>query len=216
MSEAPEKEQNLELKVEVGDEYREFVPQEFYVDPVGYFNREGKNIKSGEIKKDETGKIHEDPTATKYLPDWSNVEGGKIEVVGKRVNTTKGQVGKSGNPFYEYDMLRQLNESGLPAAKPICKAEQDGIYLIIMEKIDGFIGADETLRHLEQLGFSNEDIEGMQKQAEKLMEQLKPKFEEAGFHRRWSLKDMIIDIDLENKSVRQITPTDWERTKKTK
>lgn len=46
------------------------------------------------------------------------------------------------------------------------------------------------------------------------MEQLKKKFEEAGIIRTWKLKDMVFDIDIENKTIRSIVPTDWERTKK--
>ena len=63
------------LKVEVEPGFAEFVPKEFLDDPAGYFEREGRNIKTGEIKYDESGAVREDPTAVKDLPIWKNTEG---------------------------------------------------------------------------------------------------------------------------------------------
>ena len=45
------------------------------------------------------------------------------------------------------------------------------------------------------------------------MEELQSQFEEAGITRGWKLKDMVFDIDVENKRIVGMTPTDWERTK---
>jgi len=113
-------------KVEVKSEFAGFVPQEFLDDPAGYFEREGRNIKTGEIKYDESGVVREDPTAVKDLPIWTNANGLEIQTVGRRVNTAKGAVGESGDPFHEYKILERLAQMGLPAAKPIAKAEKKG------------------------------------------------------------------------------------------
>ena len=45
------------------------------------------------------------------------------------------------------------------------------------------------------------------------MIELQQHFEEAGIIRSWKLKDMIFNIDIENKRINGIVPTDWERTK---
>lgn len=117
--------------------FAECVPQEFLSDPVGYFEREGRNIKTGEVKRDETGRVREDPTAVKDFPVWRNAQGIEIQVVGKRVNPAKGMVGELGDPLHEYKILKQLAQMGLPAAKPVATAEQVGTHIIVMERIPG-------------------------------------------------------------------------------
>jgi len=38
-------------------------------------------------------------------------------------------------------------------------------------------------------------------------------FKEAGIVRDWNLKDIIFDIDIENKKIRAVISTHWKRTK---
>ena len=120
---------------------------------------------------------------------------------------------KSGDPFYEYKILKLVQELGLLAAKPVAKVEKGNVHLIIMERIFGVRWSEKDSLNLKERGYSNKDIENLKMQAESKMEQLKKKFEEAGIIRGWKLKDMVFDVDIENKIIRGIVPTDWERTK---
>ncbi len=201
------------LTVEVESEFVAFVPQEFFDDPAGYFEREGKNIKTGEIKYDETGRVREDPTAVKDLPVWKNAAGVEIQTVGRRVNTAKGAVGESGDPFHEYKILERLTQMGLPAAKPVAKAEQADTYIIVMERIPGLRWSEKDSLNLKEKGYSDEDIAALMTEAEQKMNELKVRFDEAGVVRDWKLKDMVFEVDVENKKITSMVPTDWERTK---
>ena len=207
----PEEESKAKVEVESG--YEQFVPAEFRDDPIGYFEKEGRNVKSGEIKYDEIGKIREDPTAVKDLSPWRDQEGKELATVARRVNIEKGEVGKSGDPFYEYGILELVRELGLPAANPVAKAEFGRSHLIVMKKIPGIRWNEKDALWLRERGYSSEDIENLKRQAEEQMAELQRQFDEAGIVRGWKLKDMVFDIDVEGKKVRKITPTDWERTK---
>lgn len=200
-------------KVDVEPEFTDFVPQEFLNDPAGYFEREGKNIKRGEIKYDETGRVREDPTAVKDLPVWRNTEGAEIQTVGRRVNIAKGAVGESGDPFHEYKILERLAQMGLPAAKPVAKAEQAGVHIIVMERIPGLRWSERDSLNLKEKGYSDEDVSALIAEAEQRMSELKTQFDEAGVVRGWKLKDMVFEVDVENKKIASMVPTDWERTK---
>lgn len=178
-------------KVEVESGFTDFIPQKFINDPAGYFEREGKNIKTGEIKYDETGRVREDPTTMKDFPVWKNKEGEEIQTVGRRVNTTKGAVGESGDSFYEYKILEQLNKMGLPAAKPVAKAEQEGTHIIVMERIPGLRWSERDSLNLKDKGYSDEDIATLIRKAEEKMNELKDQFNKAGVIRGWKLKDMV-------------------------
>ena len=209
----PNKEAIPQSKIEVESDYEGFVPEEFKQDPLGYFESQGKNIKSGEIKRDETGRVREDPTAVKELPIWTDAGGAELHSIGKRVNIEKGKVGASGDPFYEYRVMELVSEAGLPTPRPVAKVEQSGTHLIVMEKVQGIGWYDKDAMHLKEKGYTDEDIESLKQQAEERMVALQAKFEEAGIQRGWKLKDMIFDIDIENKTIRSVTPVDWERTK---
>jgi hypothetical protein len=199
-------------KVEMEPEFIGYAPAEFLKAPVEYFEREGKNIKSGEIKYDDNGRVREDPSAVKDLPAWKNQEGKEIQVVSRRINVTKGKVGESGDPFYEYKILEKLAAMGLPAAKPIAKAEQNGTHLFVMERIPGFRWSEKENLGLKGRGFSDDDIASLLGEAEKKMNELRIGFEAAGVKRNWKLKDMVLEIDLDNKRIISVVPTDWERT----
>ena len=200
-------------KVEIKPKFANFVPEEFLNNPVGYFEREGKNIKTGEKKIDEEGMVREDPTAVKDLPVWKNKDGREILTVGKKVNIDKGAVAESNDPFYEYKILERLAKIGLPAAKPIAKVEQDGVHIIVMERIPGIRWPEKENLKLKEQGFSDEDILALMAEAEQKMNELKIRFEQSGIVREWKLKDMIFQIDFENKKITAVIPTDWERTK---
>ncbi|MEN9852693.1 MAG: hypothetical protein RI996_636 [Candidatus Parcubacteria bacterium] len=200
-------------RVEVETDFSDFVPQEFIQNPTEYFEREGKNIKLGEIKIDEDGKVREDPTAVKDLPVWKNSEGKEIQIVAKRVNIVKGAVGESGDPFYEYKILEHLAQLRLPAARPIAKAEQGGIHIIVMERIEGIRWSEKDSLALKEKGYSDGDISNIMTEAESEMNKLKVKFDQAGVIRKWKLADMIFQLDIENKRILNVVPTDWERTK---
>lgn len=207
------KELEPKARIEVESGYNSFVPKEFKQNPIDYFERMGRNIKPGEIKRDESGKVREDPTAVKEFPVWSDTDGNELRTIGKRVNLDKGKVGEFGDPFYEYKIMGTVNSVGLPAPKPVAKVEQKGAHLIIMERVEGAGWYEKDALKLKEGGYNDEDIEDLKQQAEKQMDKLKKRFEEAGIIRSWKLKDMIFDIDIENKKIRNIVPTDWERTK---
>ena len=95
-------------KIEVEEYFTGYIPANFTVDPIGYIEREGKNIKNGDKKVDENDVTIEDPTAVKDLPVWKNEQGADLLTVAKIVNTNKAMVSKSGDPFYEYEVLKYL------------------------------------------------------------------------------------------------------------
>jgi len=211
--EIPNQEQELKSKIEIEENYQDFIPEDFLNNPVEYFEREGINIKQGEIKKDETGKVREDPTAVKDMPVWINHKNEELYTIGKRVNIEKGKIKESGDPFYEFNIMKKIKEKNLPVATPIAKIEDKGIYLIIVEKIHGIRWSEKDALKLREKGYTNEDIEDLKSQAEKQMNELKDKFEQAGIKRGWKLKDMVFEIDFDNKKILNMIPTDWERTK---
>ena len=102
---------------------------------------------------------------------------------------------------------------GLPAAKPIAKAEQTDTHIIIMERIPGLRWSERDSLNLKERGYSDEDINTLIAEAEQKMNELKARFDEAGVVRGWKLKDMVFQVDIENKKISSIVPTDWERTK---
>ncbi len=203
-----EKSSRLEIKAD----YVDSVPKEFKEKPFEYFDTHGKNIREGDIKRDEDGRVRDDPTAVKELPLWETPTGEKLQAIGKRINVAKAEVGKSGDPFYEYNIMEIVHELGLPAPSLILKAEQGGKHLFLVKKVPGISWHKRDTLNLSEKGYSPEDIDQLMKQAEEQVRDLHRRFEEAGIHREWKLKDMIFDIDIERKKLRGITPTDWERT----
>ena len=200
-------------EITVESDYDAFIPNEFRKNPFGYFESEGKNIKSGEIKIDEQGRVREDPTAVKEFPVWQNKEGKEIRVIGKRVNAEKGEVAKSKNPLHEYEIMKKVKKLGLPVANPIGYVKEKDKCLILTERIPGVLWRDKEALKLKERGYTEEDIENLKQQAQKKMEELAEEFTKKGVIRSWKLKDMVFDLDVENKQVKGVTPTDWERTK---
>ena len=210
--ECPKIETGIKPETEIESNYRDFVPKEFKGDPFGYFERLGKNIKSGEIKTDEQGRVLEDPTAVKELPVWQNPQGKEISVIAKRVNREKGEVARSQNPLHECEVMRKVKELGLPVADTIGWIREGDSYLILTERIPGTLWRDKDALKLREKGYSKEDIEQLKQQAQQQMEELAEEFKKKGIIRSWKLKDMVFDLDIEGKKIKKITPTDWERT----
>lgn len=207
-------ENNEQPGVFIDAEYEKFVPQEFKADPFTYFEDHGVNIKSGEKKVDENGKVREDPTAVKDM-EWTALDGEKIDVVGKKVNTEKAQIAKTGNPLHEFEVLTRAQEFGLPCAKPIARAEKDNEHLLITERIDGIrlSSIAETKRSIAENNLTQDDLDDIISQATAIMEDLERKYRVAGIIRKWNIKDMVLNIDYESKKIKSLIPTDWERTK---
>ena len=208
----PAAQEQSPVDVKVEREYTDYVPSDFLDDPRGYFEREGKNIKDGEIKVDEQGRVREDPTAVKDFPVWKREDDQELLTVARRVNAVKGEVGNSGDPFYEYGILEKLQRMGLPAARPVAKAEQAGTHIIVMERIPGVRWSEKDAQSLKEKGFSDVEIDSLKTEAQRQMEELQQQFEVKGVKRGWKLSDMVLQVDTEHKRLVAIVPTDWERT----
>lgn len=201
------------VNIEVESDFADFVPEAFKVNPIAYFEAEGRNIKSGEVRYHVSGSIDEDPTAVKDLPIWANTKGQTLAAVAKRVNIEKAQIRETADPFYEYRVMELAQELGLPAPRPIAKVEQSGAHLIVMERISGLRWVHNDMKYIRELGYSAEDLASLEVEANEMMSSLSRRYDEVGIIRSWKLRDMIFDIDIENKKLRSLTPVDWERTK---
>lgn len=200
-------------KIEVEPNFTDFVPDEFRLNPIAYFEEKGVNIKSGEVTYGESGVINEDPNAVKDLPVWTNSAGQELLLVAKRVNTEKAQIKKNDDPFYEYKVMEIIQELGLSAPKPIVKVEQPGVHMIVMERVSGFRWVNNDIKFLKERGYSKEDLVRLEAEANEMMFSLSKRYEDSGIIRKWKLRDMIFDLDVESKTLKSLTPVDWERTK---
>ncbi len=203
----------LNPRIETNPSFADFLPEEFTSDPLAYFREKGVNIKSGETTYDANGVIDEDPHAVKDLPAWTNAAGETLFTVAKKVNTEKAQIQKQADPFYEYRVMEILQKIGLPAPRPIAKIEQSGVYLIIMERVAGIRWVNNDIRFLKDKGYTAEDLARLEAEANEMMLALSARYEAAGIIRKWKLRDMVFDIDIDQKKLRSMTPVDWERTK---
>lgn len=102
---------------------------------------------------------------------------------------------------------------GVFAQELSVSAEQDGTHIIVMERIPGIRWSERDSLNLKENGYSDEDVTSLIAEAEQKMGELKIQFEKLGVIRGWKLKDMVFQIDVENKKIVSIVPTDWERTK---
>lgn len=201
-----EKELESSLIINIGVGYDDFIPEEFKQDPFVYFERNGENIKPWKEKI----------KVKQFL--WKNnkeIKMNELRVVAKLVSL-KGEIIKSGDPFYEYNVMQIIQELNLPGAKTVAKIEYGDRRMILMERIPGinFSDLDETVSKLKTRGYNDEDLRLLKEEAVAKMNNLKDRFEEAGIIKdNWKLKDMVADIDVENKTIKNIVPTDWERTK---
>jgi hypothetical protein len=193
------------VHVEVEQGYEAFVPDVFSREPVQYFESVGQNIMSDV----GAGVAKKDPTSVKVLPVWTDADGNELHTVAKRINPLLSCPGDQQNRFHEYEVMKIVNRAGLPAPKLIAKAEQDGFCLIVMEKIIGISWYDKQAFALKEKGYSDAEILELYHQAETVVDELKRRFEEAGIQREWKMKDMIFDIDIEQKHIRGMVPTDW-------
>lgn len=192
------------VRVEIEPDFVDFAPQEFKDDPFRYFHSKGINVK--ETVKGDVDKV-------KDLPAWKSDSGEEIGVLGKQVAVEKAEIGKSGDPFYEYELMKKIRRLGLPCAKPIAKATQGNRHIIFMEKVEGFRTTTIDKKRLAEAGISEADLPGLVEQAKEMIAFWKTKFEAAGFFRAWRAKDMVYQIDPAQKKILGLVPTDWERTK---
>ncbi|MBP9747418.1 hypothetical protein KBD13_00590 [Patescibacteria group bacterium] len=209
----PKTEQTEPVQLSIELAFEDLVPATFRADPFLYFQEEGRNVKQGDIQYKDDGTIREDPTAVKDLPNWKSSSGEIIGVVGKRVNIQKSQIAKTGDPFYEYRVMQYVRSLGLPAPAPIATASQGNNHLIIMERIPGFRVINDIGQQLKELRYTDNDLHRLKQEAERLMREIEERFTREGIERTWKLSDMVVDIDPLTKTIRSMTPTDWERTK---
>lgn len=199
-------------KIETAPGYEGVLPEDFTADPFRYFETRGRNIKSGEVEYGPDGEVSEDPTATKDLA-LRDTSGGEKHVVAKKVNTIKSQVGKSGDPFYEYSIMQLAREFGLPAPRPIAKISRGGEHLILMERVAGIRWTDAGMTPIHESDLTPADKQAMLAQAEDIVARIAEQYAAIGLSRNWKMKDMIFHVDIPNRKVLDVTPTDWERTK---
>jgi len=128
----PEKQEN-KPKLHIESQYDDFLPEDFKDNPRKYIEDNGENIKSGEIKYHADGNVREDPTASKFLPEWRNNQGETIQPVSKRVNLEKVE-----DPLLEYKIMSLCQVLDLPFAKPIGFVEQGNDLFILMERVKGY------------------------------------------------------------------------------
>ncbi|MCR4275006.1 MAG: hypothetical protein NUW02_03100 [Candidatus Campbellbacteria bacterium] len=197
------------FKMEFGEKYASLVPLELRQDPLGYFERLGTPMKSGEKKYDKEGSLRDDPGAVRQLPDWE--EGDRVVTpIAKWTNREKSMLKETGEPLYEYNLLSYIQSLGLPAPKPIgfFESEQNSIFL--MEKVDGY-----TKKELDVAvsGWSAEDIHQLKQDTEREMVDLQNLFLANGLQRSWKANDMIFQIDFVNRRLVRLIPTDFERTR---
>lgn len=212
---SPERQENKpELRIE--SQYDDFLLEEFKNNPKKYIEEYGENIKSGVIKYHEDGSVREDPTASKFLPEWQNSQGEIIQLVSKKVNLekvrtrTENEGEKFEDPLLEYKMMSLCQALDLPSAKPIGFVEQGDDLYTLMERVKGYTWTKRDKEALGKLGLTAEDQEPIQRQIEEQMSVLKEKLEEFGIYRKWKHKDMVFDLDIESKTVTGIIPVDWE------
>jgi len=212
---SPEKQENKpELNIE--SQYDDFLPDNFRDNPQRYIEDQGENIKSGEIKYHEDGSVREDPTASKFLPEWKNNQGKIMQPVSKKVNLEKVRTRteiegeKFEDPLLEYKMMSLCQALDLPSAKPIGFVEQGDDLYTLMERVKGYTWTKRDKEALGKFGLIAEDQEPIQRQIEEQMSVLKEKLEEFGIYRKWKHKDMVFDLDVENKTITGIVPVDWE------
>lgn len=203
-------------KLHIENQYDNFLPEEFRDNPQKYIEDNGENIKSGEIKYHDDGSLREDPTASRFLPEWQNKQGEVIQPISKKVNRKKVRTRtestgeKFEDPLLEYKMMSLCQILNLPSAKPIGFVEQDDDLYTLMERVRGYAWTKRDKEALGKLGLVMEDEELIQRQIEEQMSELKDKYEEFGIYRKWKHKDMIFNLDVENKTVTVIVPVDWE------
>jgi len=205
-------------KIYINEKYIDLVPFNFLENPEKYIESNGENIKSGEKKYHEDGSVKEDPTASKILPQWENQKGETISVVSKKVNlekvrtktTERGE--KFQDPLLEYKMISLAKLLDLPTAEPIGFLKQNNKVYNLMEKLKGYTWTKRDKEKLFEMGFSEKDEKPIKNQIIVLMQDLKDQYEEFGIYRKWKYKDMVFDIDFENKNVTDIVPVDWEKS----
>lgn len=203
------------VEIDSNKYFSNFIPDSFKEDPFSYFEKEGRKIKEGDVKFDESGEVKEDPTAVVDFPVWQDDSGNCLELVAKRVNIKKAQISREDDPFYEYRVMEIVRHLNLPCPTPILKVRKGSDCMIVMEKVKGFRLVGKDLEELKSR-INPDKIPKLKSKAEDMMADLKKRFEDAGIIRGFKLTDMILDFDFSdenNPTIKSMTPVDWERTK---
>lgn len=212
---SPERQEN-KTRVHIENQYEDFLPDDFRNDPQKYIEEHGENIKSGEIKYHDDGSVREDPTASKFLPEWQNKRGEIIQSVSKKVNLekvrtrTEAMGEKFEDPLLEYKMMSLCQILDLPSAKPIGLVRQGSELYTLMERLKGYTWTKRDKEALSRLGLMTDDEDLIKRQIEEQMSALKERYETFGIYRKWKHKDMVFSLDIESKTVTGIVPVDWE------
>lgn len=186
-----------------------FLPLDFVADPMRYFDQRGTRVRRGTVVTyNAAGRIDDDPNAVRDFPVWSNPRGEELRVVGKRVNTKKSMVRRSANPFYEYRVMHLVRELGFVTARPLATLAQRGSYFFVTERVEGFRWVQRR-----KAGLDKAECARIHAEAEALMAPLQAALADAGIRRPWHVKDMIMKLDADTRSVRAIVPVDWEETR---
>jgi hypothetical protein len=125
------------MKIHILEKFKKFVPSKFEENPLKYYQEHGKPFRSGEILVDEAGVVRDDPTAVRFFQAWKSDSGDSIKVVAKKINLHKAKQAENDEPLWEWKILENVHQLGLPSAEPIGWVEQEGEYLILTEKIEG-------------------------------------------------------------------------------
>lgn len=197
-------------EVKLKGEYEALVPEEFKRSPFLYFESHGIPVKKGEIKRDDKGRVKEDPTAVRYFPEWKDGERSLL-VVAKKVNDKKGMLAETGEPLYEYNLLEYMCSLDLPVPKPVGYAEGERGAIFLMEKVKGLPWSE--LQRLQEKGWTQNELGTLLSNARERMEELAKRFEQYNIKRSWKLKDMVFEVDQENHRLNGLIPTDFERTR---
>jgi len=132
----------------------------------------------------------------------------EIPVVSKRISLTKIRR----EPFEEFQILRRVQQEGLPGPKPIATIEARGNRYILMEKVEGILLKKITPETL-QKQFGQNDAQSHLDIIQAKVEELKQKYARSSIVREdWDPKDLIASYNSEMQEW-IITPVDFEKTK---
>lgn len=189
------------LRFHIDANYLDFIPQEFFDDPLAYLKNKGRDTKKDDRKDRKSSsqyKVFE-------LPDIQIGDKGE-PLMAKFVKLDKIQ---GQDPLFELKIMERLNSTGLPSAKPVgYVTPENDKYLILYEKIPGFTTRDLNIHEVYETHGGKEQVH---MQIQNTIEKLRPQYENAGVRRKhWRTKDVVFDWDESGKI--KVTPIDWEKT----
>ena len=174
------------------------LPPEFVADPVDYIRKNGKILKQSSKEKYSDEEIIQ-------------INLGGQEVIVKRVvGSKKIKVAKT-----ELAIDLAAQSAGLSGARAFgfltAKDKQQGDYLL-MDKVDGVPLIHFMLEARNKLGPT--EAEAIRLVVNEHIKNIAAGYrEKLGIDKNWQIKDFMIDFDWDKKTVKSITPLDWERVK---